>query len=89
MAKYDSDVLMTVIILKVALIAFIVGGTAALIIRGVRRSRANRLDPRWNAHRSPPGYEASVMGVMPNTPLPEWVNWDDEEADDHRKDGPP
>lgn len=31
------------LVLKVASIAFIIGGTAAIIIRGVRRSRANRL----------------------------------------------
>jgi len=68
--------------LKVALIAFIVGGIAALIIRGVRRSRANRLDPRWNFYRGYPGHEASVMGAMPNTPIPEWVDWDDEGADE-------
>lgn len=68
-------------VLKVALIAFIVGGTATLIIRGVSRSRANRLDPRWNAHRGQPGYEAMVYGAMPNTPLPDWAYWDDEGND--------
>ena len=66
--------------LKVALIAYIIGGVAALVIHGVRRSRANRLDPRWNFYRGYPGYEASVLGVMPNTPLPEWVDWDDEDT---------
>lgn len=72
---------MALLVLKVALIAFVVGGTVALIMRGVRRSRANRLDPRWKPHRTQPGYEASASGAMPNTPLPEWVNWDDEGDD--------
>ncbi|OMC45484.1 hypothetical protein A5744_09610 [Mycobacterium sp. IS-1264] len=72
---------MALLILKVALIAFVVGGTVALITRGVRRSRANRLDPRWKGDRTQPGYEASALGAMPNTPLPEWVNWDDEDDD--------
>lgn len=69
--------------LKVALIAFVVGGTVAVITRGVRRSRANRLDPRWKGPGGQPGYEASVLGAMPNTPLPEWAYWGDEEDEDH------
>lgn len=71
------------LVAKVALIAFIVGGTAVLITRGARCSRANRLDPRWKYYGAQPGYEASVHGAMPNTPLPEWVYWDDE-GDDGR-----
>lgn len=72
-----------VLVLKVALIAFNIAGTAALILRAVRRARANRRDPRWNACRSlgQPGYEAMVYGAMPNTPLPEWAFWDDEDTD--------
>lgn len=69
------------LVLKVALIAFVVGGTVAVIIRGLRRSRANRLDPRWKAHSGQPGYEAFAHGAMPNTPLPEWAYWDDEGDD--------
>ncbi|OMC18182.1 MULTISPECIES: hypothetical protein [unclassified Mycobacterium] len=72
---------MVLLVLKVALIVFIVGATVALITRGVKRSRANRSDPRWKAHRTQPGYEASALGAMPNTPLPEWANWDDEGDD--------
>lgn len=67
------------IVLKVAVIAFIVGGVVALIARGVWRTRANRLHPPWNAHIGQPGYEASAFGAMPNTPLPEWVDWDDDD----------
>lgn len=58
------------LVLKVALIAFVVGGTIALITRGIRRSRANRLDPRWKGHGGQPGYEASAFGAMPNTRFP-------------------
>lgn len=70
------------IVLKVALIAFVVAGTAALIARGIRRSRANRLDPRWTSHRIQPGYEASALGAMPTTPLPEWAYWHDDDDGD-------
>jgi hypothetical protein len=75
------------LVLKIALIAFIVGGVVALIARGVRRSRANRLDPRWKGHRTQPGYEASAHGAMPNTPLPEWAYWADKGDDEHYDDG--
>lgn len=70
-------------VLKVALIALIVGGTVALMARGVRRSRANRLDPRWKGNAGQPGYEASARGAMPNTPLPEWSHWDDDGDGNH------
>ncbi|OBH10946.1 hypothetical protein [Mycobacterium sp. E1747] len=70
------------LILKVAVVAFIVGGGVALIVRGVRRSRANRLTPGWRGRGIQPGHEASVHGAMPNTPLPEWAYWDDEEDED-------
>ncbi|WP_102418938.1 hypothetical protein [Mycobacterium sp. 4858] len=71
------------LILKVAVIALIVGGVVALIVRGVRRSRANRLDPHWRGRGIQPGYEASVYGAMPSTPLPEWAYWDDEDDEAH------
>ncbi|OBH89942.1 hypothetical protein [Mycobacterium sp. E2989] len=70
------------LVLKVVLIAFIVGGTAALVVRAVRRSRANRLDPRWKPRGPQPGYEASAHGAMPHTPLPEWAHWDEEGEED-------
>ncbi|WP_055404561.1 MULTISPECIES: hypothetical protein [unclassified Mycobacterium] len=73
-----------VLVLKVVLIALIVGGTVALVVRAVRRSRTNRSDPRWKPHGPQPGYEASARGVMPNTPLPEWADWDEEGEEDGR-----
>lgn len=66
------------LVLKLALLVFIAGGIVALIVRAVRRSRANRLDPRWTPRGPQPGYEASARGAMPNTPLPEWVHWDED-----------
>jgi hypothetical protein len=79
--------LLLAVVVKVALIAFIVGGIAALITRAVRRSRANKLDPRWKPHGGQPGHEASAHGAMPNTPLPEWAYWDDTGDDEHHDRG--
>jgi hypothetical protein len=78
-------VTLLLLVLKVALIASVVGGTIALTTRGIRRSRANRLDPRWKGNGGQPGYEASAFGAMPDTPLPEWAYWDDEDDDNHRE----
>ena len=61
---------------KVVLLVFVIGGAAAIAIRGVRRSRANRGDPHWNEFRTPPGHEASAYGATPLTPLPDWAYWD-------------
>lgn len=72
-----------VVILKVALLVFIVGGVVVIVTRGIRRSRANRGDPNWRRSRNQPGFEASARGAMPSTPLPEWVDWDDDEPDDN------
>lgn len=43
---------------KSALLVFVTVGVAAIVIRGIRRSHANRGDPRWNEHRGQPSYEA-------------------------------
>lgn len=76
------------LVVKVALVVFIVAGTIALIARGIRRSRANRLDPRWKATSAQPGYEASAFGAMPTTPLPEWAYRDDQgDHDDDKESG--
>ena len=74
------------LILKVALIAFIVVGTVALITRGVRRSRAHKLDPRWRGHSAQPGYEATARGATPNTPLPEWAYRDGDNPESDARD---
>ncbi|MCV7348418.1 hypothetical protein H7J91_28505 [Mycolicibacterium rhodesiae] len=72
-----------VVILKVALLVFIVGGVVAIVTRGIRRSHANRGDPKWRPSRNQPGFEASAHGAMPSTPLPEWVDWEDGESDNN------
>ncbi|MCV7444956.1 hypothetical protein H7K33_22220 [Mycobacterium paraense] len=77
---------LVLLVVKVALVVFIVAGTVALITRGIRRSRANRSDPRWKGPSGQPGYEASAFGAMPNTPLPEWAYRDDE-GDEDRDNG--
>jgi hypothetical protein len=70
---------------KVFLLVFVIGGAAAIVIRGMRRSRANRGDPRWNEFRTPPGHEASAYGATPLTPLPDWAYWDRDADQDDRK----
>lgn len=74
-----------VAVAKIALLVFVIGGAAAIVIRGVRRSRANRGDPRWNEIRTPPGHEASAYGATPLTPLPDWAYWD-RDADQRDRD---
>jgi hypothetical protein len=68
---------MWLMLLKVLLIAWLVIGLTVIVVGSVRRSRANRGDPNWT-RRTQPGYEASIHGSMPATPLPEWVDWDDD-----------
>jgi hypothetical protein len=70
---------MWLVVLKVFLVALPALGLAILVVAGVRRSRANRGDPRWTRRASgQPGYEASLRGNMPATPLPEWIDLDDD-----------
>jgi hypothetical protein len=65
-------------LLKVLLIAWLAISLRIMVIMGVRRSRANRGDPNWTRRTGgQPGYEASIRGNMPVTPLPERVDWDD------------
>jgi hypothetical protein len=75
-------------LLKIVLIAWLAVGLTTLVIAGIRRSRANRGDSRWSRRAGgQPGYEASIRGNMPVTPLPEWVDWsdDDPESGDRRR----
>jgi hypothetical protein len=71
-------------VFKIALAAFLVVAVCVLVFVGRRRSRANRADPRWTRGGASPGYEASVRGVMPTLPLPDWAEDDDTDADPHR-----
>jgi hypothetical protein len=64
-------------LLKVLLIVWLAVGLTVIVIVGVRRSRANRGDPNWSRRTGKQsGYEASIRGSMPATPLPEWVDRD-------------
>jgi hypothetical protein len=59
---------------KVLLVAFLAISVVVLVVVGVRRSRANRADPRWSQpHQGQPDHTASIRGVMPKTPLPDWA----------------
>jgi hypothetical protein len=74
-------------LLKVSLIVWLAVAVAAMVIVGLRRSRRNRSDPNWS--RGPgalPGYAASIRGTMPATPLPEWVDWDEDQPDPDARD---
>jgi hypothetical protein len=58
-------------VLKVLLVTFLVVSAVIIVVVGVRRSRANRGDPRWSQpHQGQPGHLASIRGVMPKTPQP-------------------
>jgi hypothetical protein len=66
-------------LLKVLPIAWLAIGLTVMVIMGVRQSRANRGDPDWTRRTGgQPGYEASIRGNMPATPLPEWVDRNDD-----------
>jgi hypothetical protein len=70
---------------KVALVAGLAISLAVLVIAGVRRSRANRGNPDWfQRPGGQPGHQASMRGYMPNTPLPEWIDWDDDQHNPDR-----
>jgi len=67
-------------VLKTLAVAWLVIGLAVLVVVGVRRSRSNRGNPNW--YRRPggqPGHVSSMSGIMPNTPLPEWIDWTDDQ----------
>lgn len=62
-----------VLVLKVALVVFLVVGTAAIVVTYIRRSRT----ARFRQEPNPTLGSLSQMGVVPPTPLPEWVHWTD------------
>lgn len=78
---------------KALLVVFLVVAVGALVIRGMRRSRANRDNPQWSQpHHGQPGHVASLRGVMPKTPLPTWTanpgqaGLPPDDADENRRD---
>jgi hypothetical protein len=73
-------------IFKAALVTGLVIGLLVLIIAGLRRSRANRGNPNWfQRPGGQPSHVASIHGTMPNTPLPERINWDNDNDPDHEQ----
>jgi hypothetical protein len=65
-----------IVVGKFALVAFLVVACLVLVITYVRNARRGGR-PRPTAS----GYLASIRGSMPPTPLPEWVNWDEQPGD--------
>jgi hypothetical protein len=74
-------------LLKVSLTVWLAVAVAVMAIVGIRRSRRNRSDPNWSRGAGAlPGYAASIRGTMPATPLPEWVDWDEDQPDPDARD---
>ncbi len=73
------------LVAKATLIAFLVIGTAVLVITYIRRRR--RVTP-WRSRYADP-YLRSIYGGAPPTPLPEWAYWDEETGHDDNPAGPP
>lgn len=65
------------LILKIALIAFIVCGTAAIATVYVVRRRKTHYRDRPDVSLQRP-----YMRGVPPTPLPEWVHWDELDSED-------
>lgn len=70
---------------KVALLAYLVIAVVVVIVVRRRRMRASwdeylRSEPQpFRDHRRPsqPGFEATIRGATPHTPLPDWMYADD------------
>ncbi|MGE0217543.1 hypothetical protein [Mycolicibacterium sp.] len=74
---------MWITIAKIALIAFLIGGCAALVV--VYQVRRRRGITGW-APTSVSRYSEALGGSPPPTPLPEWVHWTDDQGESG---GPP
>jgi hypothetical protein len=79
-----SDIWVTVV--KVALLAYLLVAVVVVIVVRRRRMRKSRDEylhaepqPFWDYPRpSQPGFEATIRGAGPHTPLPDWMYADDE-----------
>lgn len=77
-----------VVIGKVALLTFLAVGVVTIIVVRRRRMRASwaqylATEPSVRRQGGPPpqpGYEATIRGAMPHTPLPDWMYQADDEA---------
>lgn len=77
---------MLLTIAKWALVAFIVGAVAVFIVvyvRGARKVKTQREGPDLNMGPT------ATWGVVAPTPLPDWVNPDDEVQSNTRRYEPP
>jgi hypothetical protein len=72
--------------MKVALLAYLVIGVVMFVVVRRRRQRAawddylrSDVPPPTDQRRpSQPGYEATIRGAMPVTPLPDWIYADED-----------
>jgi hypothetical protein len=79
-----SDVWITVV--KVALLAYLLIAVVVVIVVRRRRMRASwdehlHAEPQPSRHHprpSQPGFEATIRGAGPHTPLPDWMYADEE-----------
>lgn len=68
----------TFVIVKIALVAFLVIGVGILVItyaRRVREIKSQRIGPDLDMGPS------TTWGIVPPTPLPEWAYWDEANID--------
>ena len=76
---------MLLLILKVALLAFIACGAVAIVtvymIRGRKMHYRQEVDPYLGS--------LSQMGAVPPTPLPEWAYWTESEQSEDPDESPP
>jgi hypothetical protein len=64
------------VVVKIALVAFLVIAAGIVVVTFIRKSRAKGFPaPESSSHF----WQAE--GSMPPTPKPEWVNWTDEAGD--------
>ncbi|BBZ76896.1 hypothetical protein MANY_22330 [Mycolicibacterium anyangense] len=69
---------MWLVVLKVALVAFLAIGVGILIFAYARRAReikSQRIGP------DPDMGPSTTWGIVPPTPLPEWAYWDEAPSD--------
>jgi hypothetical protein len=64
---------MWMMIVKVALLGFLVLGCGVFVITYIRKARRGGRPRQSNPYAA--GYLNSVRGGVPPTPLPEWVDW--------------
>jgi hypothetical protein len=68
---------MWLVVAKIALLLFLATGVTVFVVAYIRKS------PTVKSRYDPNGYMAHFQ--QPPVPLPEWVNWTDDDSDDRTK----